>query len=248
MKYAIMHALNYTYDAPVRSSTQYLRLTPRDTARQKVLDWKLEAPGQPMRTQDGYGNVLHVMTVDRPVSEIVIRAKGMVETSAALDEPSDFTGATLSPLVFLRVTPLTRADEKLAALAEGFRRRTGTLSGLRELAAAVHKARPEASAEDVSQAFIACCRCLGVPARYVSGYVYSPKNGGDERMALHAWAEAWVVDRWRSFDVAIDYPIGEGHIKIAVGADYLDACPIRGVRTGGGIETLSAQASVVANQ
>jgi len=248
MKYTIEHALHYAYDSPVRSSTQYLRLSPRDTTRQKVLDWKLEAPGQPMRTQDGYGNVLHVMTVDRPVSEITIRAHGTVETSPTLDEPSDFTGATLSPLVFLRFTTLTRADEKLAALAETFRRRTGTLSGLRELAAAVHKQQGGHSAADMSHAFIACCRHLGVPARYVSGYAYSPKNGGEERMAMHAWVEAWVVDRWRSFDVAVDYPIGEGHIKIAVGADYLDACPIRGVRTGGGIETLSAQASVVANQ
>ena len=38
MKYTISHALNYAYDSPVRSSTQYLRLTPRDTTRQKVLD------------------------------------------------------------------------------------------------------------------------------------------------------------------------------------------------------------------
>jgi transglutaminase-like putative cysteine protease len=248
MKYTISHSLNYAYDSPVRSSTQYLRLTPRDTMRQKVLDWKLEAPGQPMHTHDGYGNVLHVMTVDRPVSEITIRARGTVETSPALDEPSDFTGTTLSPLVFLRLTELTRADDKRAALAEPFRKRTGTLSGLRELAAAVHREHADMSAADMSHAFIACCRRLGVPARYVSGYVYSPKNGGDEHMAMHAWVEAWVVDRWRSFDVAIDYPIGESHIKIAVGADYLDACPIRGVRTGGGTETLLAQASVTANQ
>ena len=48
-----------------------------------------------------------------------------------------------------------------------------------------------------------------------------------------------MVDRWRSFDVAIDFPIGEGHIKIAVGADYWMPA-IRGVRTGGGIETLLA--------
>jgi transglutaminase-like putative cysteine protease len=47
---------------------------------------------------------------------------------------------------------------------------------------------------------------------------------------MHAWAEAWVGDRWHSFDVAIDKPIGEAHIKIAIGADYLDACPVRGVR------------------
>jgi transglutaminase-like putative cysteine protease len=67
-------------------------------------------------------------------------------------------------------------------------------------------------------------------------------------VALHAWAEAWVDDRWRSFDIAHDSPIGETHIKLAVGSDYMDACPIRGVRTGGGTETLMTQASIVASQ
>ena len=146
------------------------------------------------------------MTVDRPVSEITIRAHGTVETSSALDEPSDFTDTLLSPLVFLRSTALTRCDEKLAALAESFRLRIGTLSGLRELAASVHKRYAEGGAADMTHAFIACCRHLGVPARYVSGYVYSPKNGGAARMDMHAWTEAWVTDRWRSFDVAHRLP------------------------------------------
>jgi transglutaminase-like putative cysteine protease len=79
-----------------------------------------------------------------------------------------------------------------------------------------------------------------VAARYVSGYAY------DNQVAMHAWAEAWVDERWRSFDVARDRPIGEAHIKIAIGADYLDACPVRGVRVGGGAETLTAQAQVMA--
>ena len=74
MRLSITHEMGYTYDSPVRSSTQYLRLCPRDTARQKVLKWKLETPGQAMRTQDGYGNVLHVLTLDKPVSEISITA------------------------------------------------------------------------------------------------------------------------------------------------------------------------------
>jgi transglutaminase-like putative cysteine protease len=251
MKLEISHEVNYAYDSPVRSSTQYLRLCPRDTARQKVLQWKIETPGQAMRTLDGYGNVLHVLTLDKPVSEIWIHAGGMVETSATLDEPSDFTGTPLSPLLFLRPTRLTTADAALATLAESFRRRAGTLSGLRELAAALHKQRPDAQSQGITHAFIACCRHIGVPARYVSGYVYSAgaaaaspfKNGN--AMALHAWAEAWVVDRWRSFDIAHNNPIGEAHIKIAVGADYLDACPVRGVRTGGGAETLIAQTQVV---
>jgi transglutaminase-like putative cysteine protease len=247
MKYTILHSLSYAYDSPVRSSTQYLRLTPRDTARQKVLGWKLEAPGQPMHTQDGYGNVLHVMTVDRPVSGIMIRARGTVQTSPTPDEPSDFTGTPLSPLLFLRATPLTRAEGKLAALADRFRSRAGTLAGLRELSAAVLEQQAGGSAADLSHAFIACCHHLGVPARYVSGYAYSAQST-DPQVAMHAWVEAWIAERWRSFDVAQNGPIGETHIKIAVGANYLDTCPVRGVRTGGGIETLLAQASVVANQ
>ncbi len=246
MKYVITHEFNYAYAAPVRLSTQYLRLTPRDTARQKVLDWKLDTPGQAMRTTDGYGNVLHVLTIDKPVSEIAIQAEGSVETSPALDEPSDFTGVPLSPLLFLRPTGLTRADAALGAFAEKFRRSAGTLSGLRELAAAIPEKDPGGSAADASHAFIACCRHLGVPARYVSGYVYSPEKAG-HGIAIHAWAEAWAVDRWRGFDVAHDNPVGEMHVKIAVGADYLDACPIRGVRTGGGAETLVAQAHVMTN-
>jgi transglutaminase-like putative cysteine protease len=246
MKFSITHAFNYAYDSPVRLSTQYLRLTPRDTARQKVLGWKLDTPGHAMRTTDGYGNVLHVLTLDKPVSEIAIEAEGSVETSATVDEPSDFTDAPLSPLVFLRPTSLTRTDEALGSFAEKFRRQAGTLSGLRELASAIHKPDPGGSAADASHTFIACCRHLGVPARYVSGYVCRMEQamGG---IAMHAWVEAWVVDRWRSFDITQNNPISEAHIKIAVGADYLDACPVRGVRVGGGAETLIAQAQVMAD-
>lgn len=242
MKLKLSHETHYTYASPVRYSAQYLRLTPRDTVRQKVLDWRLETPGQLLGTHDGYGNVLHVLTLDKPVGEIVIRAAGTVETSSAVDEPSDFTGVTLSPLLFLRATPLTRADDNLAALAEKLRSRSGTHSGLRELAAAVKKRGGETGPEALAHAFIACCRLLGVPARYVSGYSCAGKGAGG--VAQHAWAEAWVVDRWRSFDVANGTPVIETHVKIAVGADYNDACPIRGVRTGGGLETLKAEARI----
>ena len=243
MKFSISHELSYRYDSPVRFSIQYLRLCPRDTARQKVLDWKLETPGRAMRTLDGYGNVLHVLTTDKPTAEIWIHSGGSVETTPALDEPSDFTGTPLSPLLFLRPTALTRVDDDLGRVAEGFRRRAGSLSGLRELAVAIQKKKPGAAAEELTHAFITCCRHVGVPARYVSGYVDSSKNS---KIAIHAWAEAWVVDRWRSFDVVHSNAIGEAHIKVAVGADYLDACPVRGVRTGGGVETLMAQAQVTA--
>jgi transglutaminase-like putative cysteine protease len=83
-----------------------------------------------------------------------------------------------------------------------------------------------------------------VPARYVSGYLYSE----GAQVASHAWAEAWAVDRWRSYDIANSRSAGEQHIKLAIGADYLDACPIRGTRIGGGGETMLAVASVAQSQ
>lgn len=247
MKFAIRHELTYTYDSPVRQSTQYLRLAPRDTARQRVLGWKIETPRPALRTDDGYGNILHVLTFDRPVSQIAILAAGNVETSAEGEGPSDFTGVPLPPLVFLRMTPLTRPEAKLAALAERFRGRAGGDEGLRALSAAIHDGSPGGPSEGLAHAFIGACRQLGVPARYVSGYIYAP-SGTRDRVALHAWAEARCEGRWCGYDVAHQVPVGERHIKIAVGADYLDACPIRGVRTGGGAETLRAQAEVIASQ
>jgi transglutaminase-like putative cysteine protease len=246
LKFAIRHEMTYTYDSPVRQSTQYLRLSPRDTARQRVLGWKIEAPRPALRTDDGYGNILHVLTLDKPVSEIAILAAGSVETSPEGDGPSDFTGRPLPPLLFLRMTPLTRPEAKLAAVAERFRPRAKNEACLRELSAAIHDGAPHGPSEGLAHAFIASCRLLGVPARYVSGYLYLP--GATEQMALHAWAEAWCEERWCGYDVADQISVGERHIKIAVGADYLDACPIRGVRTGGGAETLRAQAEVVASQ
>jgi transglutaminase-like putative cysteine protease len=92
---------------------------------------------------------------------------------------------------------------------------------------------------------IACCRFLGVPARYVSGYLYTVGEP-DAPVASHAWAEAWVVDRWRSFDVTNGRPAGEQHVRIAVGADYLEASPVRGIRYGGGKERMVASAIVEA--
>lgn len=264
MKLVVDHVTEYLYEAPVRFSTQYLRLTPRDSARQKVLEWRLDAPGAPTRTLDGYGNVLHVLTLDRPTQAIRIRAIGEVETRALPDEGPD--PVPLSPLVFTRTSPLTRADERLTAFAEKHRRRAGSPSGMAELASAILKKMPfkpgdtvvsssaaEAFAigsgvcQDHAHVFIACCRYLGVPARYVSGYVYSPGHE-EAHVASHAWAEAWTVDRWRSFDIANNRPAGEDHIRLAVGADYFEACPIRGVRTGGGAETMSAAALVTQQQ
>lgn len=262
MRISIDHVTHYAYEHPVRYSTQYLRLVPPSDARQQVIEWNLEAPAAPIELRDGYGNIMHVLTIEKPITEIVIRSAGVVETSAMIDETLD--ERKLSPLVFLRPGPLTRVEGPLAEFAEQFRRRAATLSGLRALSdavlaklpfqpgvTAVHSTAREAFdagngvCQDHAHVFIGCCRFLGVPARYVSGYLYASR-GSDGPVASHAWAEAWVVDRWRSFDITNGRPAGEHHVRIAVGADYLDASPVRGVRFGGGAERMVASAIVEA--
>ncbi len=261
MRLSIQHETFYRYDAPVRASTQCIRLTPRETARHTVVQWDLDTPRPATQTHDGYGNVLHVLTLDKPVREIRIRAHGVVESGEAPREAADPVWSGLSPLVFLRPTAITRVDEAIARFAEPFRRRSGVLTALRELAGEIVARMPlndsndeshsaaqafaagRISARDQAHLFIACCRHVGVPARYVSGYVMSNLKD-TPRITGHAWTEAWITDRWRSFDLVESAAPGTEHLKLAVGADYLDACPIRGIRLGGGIETMEAQAKV----
>src|SRR6185436_638142 len=105
MRIFIDHTTRYSYEAPVRYSTQYLRLVPPTNAHQRVLQWELDTGARPLELRDGYGNILHVLTIVRRVTQIVIRSTGTVETAPGIDEPVD--SVQLSPLVFLRSTALT---------------------------------------------------------------------------------------------------------------------------------------------
>lgn len=255
----INHETVYRYDSAATHSTQYLRLTPQDGEGQHILEWRLDLPTPAFATTDGHGNVLHVLTLDMPHTEIRIRAVGIVETEAG----ERVAPASGDPRPFLRATALTAMSPELAAFADGFRQADMSVEAVERLAHAVHAwlvfapgatdaattaAQAFAAARGVCQdhahVFIACCRHLGVPARYVSGYVHPGDHRLQDHQASHAWAEAWVGDRWWSFDVVNRSRAGEAHLKLAVGMDYHDACPVRGVRRGGGLETLQADVRV----
>ena len=73
MRLIIDHQTRYHYADVVRRSTQYLRLTPHSTARQQILSWELELPGEATCTTDGYGNILHVLSLEGLVDQIQSR-------------------------------------------------------------------------------------------------------------------------------------------------------------------------------
>ncbi|MFW9269208.1 transglutaminase family protein [Pseudomonas sp. NR3] len=256
MKLSIRHDTTYSYADEVCTSIQFLRLTPKDTRRQTILQWHLELPRLVRSQLDPYGNILHVMTMDEPHGALILTAYGEVQ----IDQTVEMEPDTQSPLPFLRTSRLTLADDTLSAFAVaqcGARRDRAALADLMNGLAdrmpyspgttAVSSTAAEAFAggagvcQDHAHAFVACARSLGVPARYVSGYLCTED---ESHLASHAWAEAWLDDGWYSFDVTNRLLRPDRHLKLAIGLDYLDACPVRGMRRGGGAEQMHARVQV----
>jgi transglutaminase-like putative cysteine protease len=263
MLLTVTHTTRYKYAAPVARSTQYIRLTPATSQRQRVVEWNVKLPIESVTMVDSFGNNTHVLTYDKPHDAIAIKAHGQVEVS---EQDEGEPAGNVNPLVFLRRTALTQPDAAMIAFVNPFRVmvKSRPLMGMTELMVAVLEKMPYTSGsttvettaaqafaigkgvcQDHSHVFLSCCRELRIPARYVSGYVYSSNR---EEVASHAWVEAWLNNRWVSFDVSNAKSAGGAHIKLAVGLDYLDACPVRGVRLGGGEEQLSIAAQVNVEQ
>ena len=116
MQLRILHRTAYRYDETVKYSAQALRLTPRREGTQRVLSWGIHAPGRRIEQVDAHGNVTHLLTLEDPHQEIEIVVSGSVEVAAeGTLMPHE---GPLSPLAYLAGTPLTAADEAIAALAK----------------------------------------------------------------------------------------------------------------------------------
>jgi transglutaminase-like putative cysteine protease len=265
MQLHIRHETTYRYEHPVKYSIQSLRLTPRNDAGQRALSWRITAPGRCVEQHDAHGNVAHLLTYEESHREISIVVQGVVDTGPD-GAPLLPDEGPLAPLAYLGPTPLTRVDARVRDFAAAS---LGGTAPLRErlvrLASALHGAiryvrgvtdvsddaatvleRGQGVCQDHAHAFIACCRSAGIPARYVSGYFYTGDAG---EVASHAWADAWLgaEQGWLSIDLTHDSLAGERHCRLAIGRDYRDAAPVRGVRSGGGGEALHVAVVVAAS-
>ncbi|HEY2432760.1 MAG TPA: transglutaminase family protein [Vicinamibacterales bacterium] len=104
--------------------------------------------------------------------------------------------------------------------------------------------------QDFAHVLIGCLRSLGLPARYVSGYLLTDPPPGSPRLlgadASHAWLSVWCPSHgWVDLDPTNDVLPDERHITVAWGRDYGDVSPLRGVVLGGGEHELSVAVSVV---
>ncbi len=96
--------------------------------------------------------------------------------------------------------------------------------------------------QDYAHVMLAIARSWGVPSRYVSGYVAVDSAGRAMASASHAWVECLLPGLgWTGFDPTNGRPPGDGHVRVAVGRDYQDVSPTRGVLLGGGESKLEVE-------
>lgn len=262
MRLRIRHRSVYRYGEPARRVVQLLRLWPAPCANQKVVEWDVQLQGRPLqpRWRDGFGNPAASHGIEGPVGQVELLVQGLVDT----DDLHGVVGAgleTLPPAFYLAPTPLTTPGEAVAALlahlpAEAPLARAHALLQAvhRRIAFRVDRSDAATTAEqalasgagvcqDHAHAMIAAARRSGIPARYVSGYLWV--DGHSESPASHAWCELHLPDLgWVGFDAANGLCPTAAFVRVAVGRDAHDAAPIRGQREGGRDESLQVQVQV----
>jgi transglutaminase-like putative cysteine protease len=182
---------------------------------------------------------------------------------------SDHSDAGLEAYQFVFDSRRAEANPKLYAYArESFPAEQPLLQGVSDLMRRIHKdfrfdteatevttpaetffEKRRGVCQDFAHLQIACMRTMGLPARYVSGYLRTLPPPGRPRVvgadASHAWCSAWCPGvGWVDFDPTNNCLPSDGHITVAWGRDYSDVSPIHGVLLGGARHKLEVEVDV----
>ena len=269
MRLAVDHVTTYRFDQPRHRVIQSHRLTPAGFDGQRVESWTVDADDAIWGAGfvDGAGDRVTTMSVRGPVEDLAIRVSGVVETD---DTAGVLRGHKewIAPQVYLRKTRMTAPGVALSDLSAQVPEAPGAgldeAHALAELVAdtiaytpgATHSEMTAAEVldlgqgvcQDHAQVLIALARMRGVPARYVTGYLFADADGNTHE-ASHAWAELHVSDLgWVGFDPANRCCPDERYIRVGSGLDAADAAPIRGISLGAGRESMDIAVTVQAQQ
>lgn len=248
MRLAIDHVTTYDFAAPVRQGLQRLRLIPLSGRGQTVIAWDLacENAVHEVSYDDEYANRVTLVSLAPGARSVTIRAGGLIDTTDEAGVSGRHPGH-LPLWHFVRPTRLTTPGAGIAALVAGLAPGGDVLATLHALSERVQRAVAYAaghtdvasSAEDAlavgrgvcqdqAHVFITAARALGIPARYVSGYLLI--DGREVQEAGHGWAEGHVEGLgWVGFDVANAICPDDRYVRLAAGRDYADAAPVRGL-------------------
>lgn len=268
MRLAIRHTTHYRFANPIVHAIQRLRLTPKSTQGQEIVAWDMhfENAEKQFEYEDQHRNPTTLIAMTPGAQEVVVTCSGTVDTHDHAGVIGRHAGH-LPLWSFRGQTPLTKPGSGMRALVRELRKEElGPLDTLHALSARISDkvayqtgvTGVDTSAEDAwtigcgvcqdhAHLFIGSARALGIPARYVSGYLMM--NDRIEQEATHAWAEAHVDGLgWVGFDVSNRISPDQRYVRVATGRDYRDAAPITGVSIGSATEELTVTVAVEQQQ
>jgi transglutaminase-like putative cysteine protease len=257
--YAIRYASRFVYPQPVYDSYNVLRACPATDPRQTLHDYAVRVdPATRVRSHaDYFGTRVDVFGVRAAHArlEVIAESRVCVRGDAKPDvaPERDFAERNAEYLLPARHTAWGpglceaaldmaggRADEQGArAICDWVGRTLRYEPGHTWVGIDVNEvfARRRGVCQDFAHLAIAMCRAAGIPARYVSGYLFEPRaDQAEPNVALgatHAWLEVGLGgEPWLGLDPTHRCAVGPAHVKIGHGRDYDDTCPLRGVYKG----------------
>ncbi|WP_419180111.1 transglutaminase family protein [Erythrobacter oryzae] len=267
MKLQVRHTTHYAFSEPVVHALQRLRLTPKETQGQRILEWRMTFANAHAELQydDQHFNHVTLVGLTPGAREVTVTCEGVVETEDNAGVIGRHSGH-LPLWSFLRQTPLTRPGARLRgllrdvpasdtrkpldflhALSALIRERIAYETGRTHSATTAEEAVGHGAGvcQDHAHIFIGAARASGVPARYVSGYLLMDDR--IEQEATHAWAEAHVEGLgWVGFDVSNGISPDPRYVRVATGSDYRDAAPVTGISIGASDQVLTVGVAVEA--
>jgi transglutaminase-like putative cysteine protease len=258
----VVHVTGYAYRTPVTASYNEARLTPRSDSRQNVIINRVETTPatRSYRYVDYWGTAVTAFDLHAPHTELQVTSSSVVETDkpelpvasvdwAGLDSPAvlDRFHEVLVPTAY---TPFSKRIERTArSLAKAHDPHEAVLATAQwvhnELryvpgTTGVHSSGLDALAEsngvcqDFAHLTLMLLRSMGIPARYVSGYLHpNPDAATGEAIEgeSHAWIQAWTGGWW-NYDPTNDAEINEQYISVGFGRSYADVTPLKGIYLG----------------
>ena len=279
MRLDIAYRLHFTYAEPVSESQNEIRVRPRDDLRQRVLSYRLTTTPatRVLQMRDYFGTTVDHLGIRGSHDDLLVLAEASVETTPTDGAPAAVSCERLSDLQFVNqhieyLAPSQHVSwgELVNEVASWAVR--STTDDVCERVLAVAQAVPtvltyergstaigvtleelidggRGVCQDFAHLAVGMLRCIGIPARYVSGYLFAldetrPDQGADDGLEstavstaisvqTHAWIEAAVPGYgWHALDPTNGGPVGERHVVIGYGRDYNDVPPVRGVFNG----------------
>jgi transglutaminase-like putative cysteine protease len=262
-RYRIEHLSRFEYDRSVSASFNEARLTPRQTPWQTRLESTIAIDPMTWayRYTDYWGTEVRVFEANGAHRALQVRASSLVELDATRRPPAvelDWSALASAEVrdvqvEYLTQTPATEPPAELADWATGLAADHPPPLAARRISEAVHGAMTYMSGvtevqttaeeawaarrgvcQDYAHLVVGALRHVGLPARYVSGYLHpsaEPEVGATVSGESHAWVEWWLGD-WMPHDPTNLADVAERHVMIGTGRDYGDVPPIKGIVAG----------------